>query len=164
VTVTRLLLLLALVAPGALAQLPDPRLTPGVARHDMTREKVCSTRWGRDARHVTDAMKAQVFAAYGFSGNDDPRCDPPKPPPGGKPSGERCEIDHLVSRELGGADDSRNLWPQPYHGPWNARMKDKLENRLHAEVCAGRITLKQAQGMLAGDWTAAYRRYYGEPR
>jgi hypothetical protein len=156
--------LFTFVAFDALAQLPDPRLTPGVARTDLTRAQVCSMKWGKDARHVTDAMKAQVFAVYGFSGNDDPRCDPPKPPPGQKPSEQRCEIDHLISRELAGADDVRNLWPQLYHGPWNAHLKDKLENRLHKEMCAGHLTLKQAQRMLVNDWRVAYRKYYGEPR
>jgi hypothetical protein len=49
--------------------------------------------------------------------------------------GRRCEIDHLISRELGGADDVKNFWPQPYgtHA-WNAVLKDRVENRLHKEV------------------------------
>lgn len=155
-------LLLLFAAGIAFAQLPDPRLTPGVARTDLTTAEVCATKWGRDARHVTDAMKAQVFAAYGFSGNDDPRCDPPKPLPGQKPSEQRCEMDHLISRELAGADVIENLWPQLYHGPWNAHLKDRLENRLHAEVCAGRLALRRAQRMLVNDWRVAYRKYYGE--
>jgi hypothetical protein len=69
-------------------------------------------------------MKGQVFENCGYTGNDDPRC---------VPAGNRhCEIDHLISRELGGADEVANLWPQSYGGqPWNAVLKDKLENRLH---------------------------------
>lgn len=136
---------------------PNLALTPGVARAGLTTVKICSTKWGKDVRHVTEAMKREVFAAYGMSGNDDPRCIPH--------GAQRCEIDHLVSRELGGADDVKNLWPQPYGTqPWNALLKDKLENRLHKEMCAGRITLKQAQAMLVNDWRIAYRRYYGEPQ
>jgi len=39
------------------------------------------------------------------------------------------EEDHLVPLEVGGnPHDPRNLWPEPLHGPWNARMKDRLEN------------------------------------
>src|SRR5207302_10672657 len=99
---------------------PNPALTPGIARTDITQANICATKWGKDARHVTAAMKRQVFASYGFvNGNKDPRCP--------------CEIDHLVSRELGGADDMRNLWPQSYNGSWNAHLKDKLENRLNQE-------------------------------
>ena len=75
------------------------------------------------------------------------------------------EIDHLISRELGGADDVKNLWPQSYGtSPWNAHLKDKLENRLHAEICRRHtITLKQARDMIVNDWRVAYRKYYGEP-
>jgi hypothetical protein len=101
-------------------------------------------------------MKGKVFANYGYTGNDDPRC---------VPAGNRhCEIDHLISRELGGADDVANLWQQSYGSkPWNAVLKDKLENRLHKEMCDGNITLQEAQDMLVKDWREAYRRYYGEP-
>jgi hypothetical protein len=137
--------------------IPDLKKTPGVARAGLTKTKICGTKWGKDARHVTAAMKRQVFADYGYSGNDDPKC---------VPSGmQRCEIDHLISRELGGADDVSNLWPQAYGtSPWNAHLKDKLENRLHKEMCAGHITLKQAQDMLVSDWRVAYKKYYGAPQ
>jgi hypothetical protein len=136
--------------------IPDPTLTPGVARTDISQDQICATKWGTDERHVTDTMKGKVFANYGYTGNYDPRC---------VPSGNRhCEIDHLISRELGGADDVANLWPQAYGSqPWNADLKDKLENRLHKEMCAGNVTLQEAQDMLVKDWRVAYKRYYGEP-
>jgi len=79
-------------------------------------------KWGKDERHVTPSMKKEVFALYGYSGNDDPRCVP-----SGK---QRCEIDHLISRELGGADDVKDLWPEAYGTtPWNAYLKDKTVMR-----------------------------------
>jgi hypothetical protein len=136
---------------------PDLTKTPGVVNPGLTEVKICRTKWGQDQRHVTKAMKQQVFAAYGFTGYDDPRCVPDA-------HGKTCEIDHLISRELGGADDVKNLWPQAYGTtPWNAHRKDKLENRLHKEVCAGHITLTQARDMLTHDWRVAYRHYYGNP-
>ena len=46
-------------------------------------------------------------------------------------------------------------------GPWNAHVKDKLEDRLHALVCAGRLPLEQAQREIAADWIAAYEKYVG---
>jgi hypothetical protein len=51
------------------------------------------------------------------------------------------------------------------HGsqPWNATRKDCVENRLHKEVCAKKITLKQAQDDISSDWTAVYLRYYELP-
>lgn len=136
--------------------LPNLQITPGVSRAGLSQAKICAIKWGKDARHVTPAMKKQVFGLYGYSGNDDPRCVPA--------GNRRCEIDHLISRELGGADDVRNLWPQAYGtSPWNAVRKDRLENRLHKEMCAGNITLQEARDMLVNDWRIAYRRYYGEP-
>ena len=73
-------------------------------------------------------------------------------------------MDHLISRDLGGADDPKNLWPQAYGTtPWNATLKNTLENHLHKEVCAGHISLKTARGMLVNDWRKAYVKYYGQP-
>jgi hypothetical protein len=135
---------------------PDHQLTPGLARLYSAAE-VCGVSWGHDRRHVSAAMKRRVFAAYGLAGNGDPACVRDR-------KGRRCEIDHLISRELGGADDVRNLWPQPYGSrPWNAVRKDQVENRLHREVCAGAITLEAAQREIAADWRVPYRRYFGEP-
>jgi hypothetical protein len=133
------------------ASLPNGKLTPGKAR-SLSVSAICKTKWGKDARHVTAAMKKTVFQEYGLTGNTDPFC---------KPKG--CEIDHLISRELGGADDVANLWPQSYSGPWNAHMKDRVENRLHKEVCAGTISLKTAQHDISTDWTVPYRKYFGTP-
>lgn len=137
--------------------IPDLTKTPGVTRPGLTKAKICSIKWGADERHVTPNMKKQVFANYGYSGYDDPRCTTDA-------HGRTCEIDHLISRELGGADDVNNLWPQAYGGaPWNARLKDKLENRLNKELCAGRLSLRAARQMLVNDWRNAYIKYYGQP-
>lgn len=136
--------------------IPDLSKTPGAVRPDLTKEKICTTKWGKDERHVTTHIKRQVFELYGYSGYSDPHC---------VPRGRRtCEIDHLISRELGGADVVENLWPQAYGtSPWNAILKDKLENRLHKEMCANKITLVQARNMLVNDWRKAYKKYYAAP-
>jgi hypothetical protein len=69
------------------------------------------------------------------------------------------EYDHLISLELGGApNDARNLWPEPGKIP---NRKDKVENRLHREVCAGKITLLAAQREIAKRWVATYRDLFG---
>jgi hypothetical protein len=113
-------------------------LTPGVVR-PLTRAQVCGTAWGKDRRHVTLAMRQHVFAAYGI------------------PYAQHAqyEVDHLIPRELGGADDEANLWPQPWDGPHGAHAKDRLENALHRAVCAGTITLPAAQAAIRTDWIAA---------
>jgi hypothetical protein len=137
--------------------IPDLSITPGAVRAGLTKEKICSIKWGQDERHVTEQMKEEAFRLYGYTGNDDPKCIP---------AGKRhCEIDHLISRELGGADEVRNLWPQSYgSSPWNAVRKDQLENRLHKELCAERLTLDAARSMLVSDWREAYKKYFGLPK
>lgn len=153
-------LLAMLAAPsthGHDLTLPDLNLTPGVSTM-MGKDEICAKSWGRDARHVTVAMKRKVFERYGLKGNTDRACKRDA-------HGRRCEIDHLISRELGGADDILNLWPQPYGTePWNASRKDRVENRLHKEVCAGRITLEDAQEEIRLDYRVPYIRYFGEPK
>ena len=152
------LLLLAFAVVVFAGDLPDLTKTPGAVRAGLTKATICATKWGKDARHVTAAMKRQVFESYGLSGNDDPHCALDA-------HGRRFEIDHLISRELGGADEVKNLWPQCYGSlPWAAVLKDRLENRLHREMCAGNITLQQARDMLVNDWRVGYRKYFGEPK
>ena len=135
-------------AGGFGATLPDPALTTGVTRA-LTLDQVCNTKWGKDVRAVTPAMKSQVYAEYHmvrYQGD----CALSK---------RGCEVDHLISRELAGADDVRNLWPQPYGGQCNAINKDRLENKLHKLVCGKAITLQSAQHAIATDWVAAYAQY-----
>jgi hypothetical protein len=96
-------------------------------------------------RHTSGRVKADVYRTYGID-----------------PHAGHYEIDHLVSLELGGADVRENLWPQSYDTePWNATVKDRLENFLHAEICAGRLRLEEAQREIATDWIAAYQRHLG---
>jgi hypothetical protein len=138
--------------------LPNSKFTPGLSRTDLSLETICDTKWGRDERHVTAKMKQDVFQEYGLTGNDDPACVPDA-------SGRHCEIDHLVSRELGGADDETNLWPQPYGTqPWNAARKDRLENRLHKAICTEHLPVECARKLLISDWRIAYRFYFGDPQ
>jgi len=71
------------------------------------------------------------------------------------------ELDYLITPELGGADDVRNLWPEPYASTaWNAHVKDELENRLHEMVCDGQIDLSTAQNEIATNWIAAYKLHF----
>jgi hypothetical protein len=58
--------------------------------------------------------------------------------------------------ELGGSNSVRNLWPERFF-----RRKDRLENRLHAEVCAGERSLREAQRAIARNWLSLYRVEFG---
>ena len=70
------------------------------------------------------------------------------------------EEDHLISLQLGGhPTDPKNLWPQEWDADWGAHRKDVIETRLKRMVCAGKITLAEAQHDIATDWVAAYKKY-----
>lgn len=122
---------------------PNPTLTPGATR-TVTHHELCTPGSAGKARAVSSATKHQVFVRYHVA-----------PTPGA------YEVDHLISLELGGSNDITNLWPQPYHGRWNAHQKDALENRLHALVCAGTVSLDEAQRAIATDWIAALKKFGG---
>jgi hypothetical protein len=163
------------VSPLALADdLPDPTKTPGAilgtvpddqvasclsdktgsnvqANDPITVELVCTPGYSKCIRNVPQAEKGAVYQSYSLAGNHTGYCDVK----------QGCEVDHLISLELGGSNDETNLWPQPYQGTdWNAHVKDQLENYLHAQVCAGNIALDQAQREIAKDWIASYKKRF----
>lgn len=139
-----LLLTLALT-PAPLR--PNHVLTRGLTR-DLSLKTVCETRWGVDRRKVTLSMKRRVFAAYGLPWA----------------SHALYEVDHLIPRSLAGADDTVNLWPQAWAGPYGAHQKDHLEIILGKLVCNGSMTLEFAQEAIRVDWIAAYRLYVEGPK
>ncbi len=125
--------------------LPDGSKTPGDTLA-VTRDDICVVGYTKTVRNVPTAVKDAVYASYGIVHHA----------PG------EYEMDHLISLELGGSNSVRNLWPQSYiTSPWNAHVKDKLENRIHADVCSGKLDLKAAQQEIARDWIACYKRTFG---
>ena len=120
----------------------------------ITLQMVCAPGYSKCIRNVPAAEKRSVYASYGLQGNHTGYCE----------SQQGCEVDHLISLELGGSNDQKNLWPEPYQGEaLNAHVKDRLENFLHTEVCAGRIGLKEAQDEISTNWIESYRKRIGEP-
>jgi len=95
---------------------------------------------------ATVRARSAVYAAYGISRRF---------------NGRDGELDHLVSLELGGSNSQANLFPEAAEPRPGAHEKDRLENRLHAEVCNGTLSLRRAQEMIARDWPAAYRDRFG---
>jgi 5-methylcytosine-specific restriction endonuclease McrA len=156
-------LLCASVLPAQQAQykkngpvlLPDPAVTQGAIRLS-NKSTICATKWGKDERHVTPKMKQDAYAQYGTAAGQGVCAFKTHTGANGQSVTEGCEIDHLISRELGGDDTLDNLWPQPYTQHPGAHEKDWLENELHKEVCAGKITLADAQQEIKVDWYAAY--------
>ena len=80
------------------------------------------------------------------------------------------EEDHLIPLELGGApSDPRNLWPEAYLVSLSdgrsvgAHVKDQLENKLKALVCAGSLPLAVARQEIATDWVRTWFALGGQP-
>ena len=128
---------------------PNKAFTPGKADPTLTQKVICASTFRTTTiRNVTESTKNLAYYKYKVT-NHAGYCT-------GK---EGCEIDHLISLELGGSNDITNLWPQSFSGVTNAHDKDKLENKLHTLVCSGKITLPQAQSEISTDWIAAYNKY-----
>jgi hypothetical protein len=111
----------------------DPLRTPGVLNADVTQgtigSTICVHGWTATIRppvDYTNALKLEQMRAYGDTG-------PPS----------AYQEDHLISLELGGDPlDPGNLWPEPYP---RAADVDRIENELNAQVCSGRLSLRDAQ-------------------
>ena len=130
------------------AAVPKPQLTPG-ATVPVTKQQVCGSSSFTQGPVVPASLQQQVFEAYGIS----------------NPRSDAYEIDYLITPDLGGTANIRNLWPQPYSNTmWNARVKDQLEEHLHEMVCSGEIDLATAQHDLATDWVGAYKKYFRTDR
>ena len=125
--------------------LPNHDLTPG-ATLPVTEKEVCVPGYAGRVRNVPQFVKNKAYQIYGITSR--------------KPG--QYEIDHLISLQLGGSNEISNLWPQSYVTmPWNAHVKDKLENKLHSLVCKGQMTLKEAQDKISGDWIKSYCEVFG---
>jgi hypothetical protein len=134
--------------PALGADLPNSSVTPG-ATFPVTIDQFCLRGYTACVRSVSKAESSQAYASYGIRSHA----------PG------EYEVDHLISLELGGSNAIQNLWPQSYvTHPWNAHVKDLLENRLHDLVCSGQIGIQEAQHEISANWIAAYQKYGGEPR
>jgi hypothetical protein len=71
------------------------------------------------------------------------------------------EVDHLIPLELGGSNSIKNLFPEAARPKPGFHQKDRLENRLHKEVCDATMTLHHASHQIAVNWLRAYHREFG---
>lgn len=127
---------------------PITNLTPGAVR-SVSRNDVCRARSNDEAQAIPVDLQQKVFREYGL--------------PNARPAD--YELDYLITPELGGATDIRNLWPEPHAATeWNSYVKDALEQRLHDMVCRGQIDLPTAQRDISTNWIAAYKKYFHTSR
>jgi hypothetical protein len=113
---------------------PDPALTPG----EMTDSFACVSNIDRQ-RHVTEAEKNAILAAYGWPSSTD------------KSTGE---FDHWLPHWMGGSDTEKNIWFEPHGGKFGSLTKDKVESLLYRKVCVDKtMTLTQAKELYLRGWT-----------
>lgn len=128
----------------------EPILAPGAVNPDVTQQNIaftiCEPGWAAHIRpptRFTNRMKLEQMPLYGYPTGTNPKS---------------LKEDHREPLELGGAPrDPKNLWPQPRG---EAQAKDRLETATKREVCAGRMTLAQAQAIFFGDFWNYYDRRY----
>lgn len=132
-------------------QTPDHACTPGVVDPtivaDLSKKphliagiehNICAPDFRTGPfRHTSEAVKKKACAEYGAKG-----CP-----------GSQWEVDHVISLELGGADQVGNLWPEAIH---QARIKDHaVEDNMGGPrglVCQGKMSLRDAQAGISADW------------
>lgn len=125
--------------------------TPGAFNPDVTQSTIgstiCVSGWTATVRppsSYTTALKNRQKIDYGEASI---------------PNSE-LEEDHLVPLELGGAPrDPHNLWPEPRSSAGAgsgqaAEDKDREENALKRQVCAGQISLTTARHTIILHWTS----------
>jgi len=122
--------------------LPHGLQTPGSLTYPAPKiSEMCSREFRKKFPEIPHELKQKVFEAYGIDIS----------------KSNLYQMDHLITPEVGGANDIKNLWPQSLVSrPWNAHMKDRLENHLHREICQGRMSPNHAQTLLTLDWIDSY--------
>lgn len=104
-----------------------------------TKDDICTSGYTKTVRNVSAKTKKSVFTAYGIYDNFG-----------------NFEIDHIISLELGGSNEKKNLFPQPYYIYPGAREKDVVENYFKKQICKGKITMLVAQKEIVNNWIAWY--------
>jgi hypothetical protein len=130
--------------------LPDSVCTPGAINPTVTAEVLENPSFRTSCirgQATSEAQKSDTYRRYEI----------PHPSPN-TGSTQTCELDHLISLELGGADTLDNIWPQC--GPDGVALseryfkrKDGVENFLARQVREGKMPLDEAQKGIASDWT-----------
>lgn len=125
----------------ALAEVPTEVRNPDV-HQDTIAETICVkgyTKTVRPSTSYTNGIKRKLMREQGI---DVVRMS-------------EFELDHVVPLELGGHPRNlKNFMIQPWEGEGGAKEKDKLEHKLKRRVCAGKMSLDDAQACIWEDWRA----------
>ena len=129
---------------------PDPDCTPGAVNPSLTVAVLNDPRFRTDCVRDKATSEEKKKNTYDWYHQNKPAIN--------KGKNQVCELDHLISLELGGADTLDNIWPQC--GPARTvlknrffKQKDTVENYLAWLVLNDRIDLVDAQKGIVADWT-----------
>jgi hypothetical protein len=128
---------------AATPALADPALNSAVSQETIG-QTICTPSYAASVRAPWSTLKEfkrKLLEERGESWHDAPK----------------YELDHIIPVCLGGAPgDLSNLQLQAWD---EARRKDRVEIQACRCVCAGKVSLAEAQHDLATDWRAAYHKY-----
>ncbi|WP_174479514.1 hypothetical protein [Paraburkholderia heleia] len=131
-------------AQAAFAQ--DPQLLDTRVTQESVTDTICRPGYADTVAPPFDetmALKDRMLAARGIGADD----------------GVGYALDRRVPIVLGGAPDATaNFDLIPWGGHAGERRKSLLTVRLKRCVCAGRMTLAQAQAAITGNWVHQYNR------
>lgn len=144
------LLVLATTAGGigrAPAMAQDAQLLDARVTQDSVADTICRPGYADTVSPPLDqvmAHKDRLLAARGIDADD----------------GASYALDRRVPIVLGGSPDaSQNFDLLPWAGHGGERRKELLTVRLKRCVCAGRVSLAEAQAAIVGNWTREYGRF-----
>jgi hypothetical protein len=120
------------------AQRPNSYVTPGKARN----ADVCKADYAASVKPIAGWQRTEALKRYGKD-----------------PSSFDGELVYFIPASLGGSNDPDNLWPMPDNKVYGIADKKALDEKLLKMVCAGEISLKDAQNAIKKDWTKAYDQY-----
>jgi hypothetical protein len=135
--------IIAALATPALASAQSPDRTPGDASK-VKIDQLCAPGFEAAQKPVATWQRTQALERYGI-----------------RPEGFDGTLDHLVPVSLGGSNDPDNLWPFHPQGIFTLEAKTALADKLKGAVCAGAMTLKDAQAAFKKDWTKTYKMQMG---
>ena len=131
-------------AQAAFAQ--DPRLLDTRVTQESVTDTICRSGYADTVAPPFDqtmALKDRMLAARGIDSDE----------------GVGYALDRHVPIVLGGSPDATaNFDLLPWGGHAGERRKSLLTVRLKRCVCAGRLTLAQAQAAITGNWVHQYDR------
>lgn len=122
-----------------------PTLSPGKAKPTAT-ALVCSFSWhADDPANLNATLWGVALGRYGLTFEQRNDYQPA----------------WVIPSALGGLAMTTNIAPLPKTSEWNLARKQLVEHRVYDELCAGRLTLSEAQNKAGVNWLVGHRIYFG---